>query len=903
MEPSLFRYIWQHSRRDQLLILVVIVLSLPFYYASFDIPKRIINEAIQGRAFAGSTPTAPFLALSFTLPSWLGGTSLSLSDGFQLERVAYLLALSFVFLAFVIINGAFKQSINISKGVLGERMLRRMRFDLYTLLLRLKPEDIRAVKPAEAANIINNEVDPIGGFIGDAFILPAFLGMQAVTALVFIAAQNMWLGGVALAVVLIQAFIIPQLRKEQLRLSRIRQIETRKFAGRIGELIEIAPAIHNHGAGAYTKADIGQRLGTLFSVRVDLFKRKFAVKYLNNLLAQITPFFFYAIGGYLAIKGQLDIGQLVAALAAYKDLPPPIKELIDWDQTRADVLVKYEEIVAQFPPELSAGDTTGSEISLPAPDMPIVLESLRMTERRGQQLLEPLSLTLKRPSTIALVGPSGSGKDIVARVLGRQISGYKGSVRIGNVNLATLRDEDASRLLSYAGPDHLLFQGSIRDNIGFGLVRSSPPETGSSEISKQERVRRSEALRSGNPQALFSEDWIDHVLASDNDVALDARIMGALNLAGIGQEIYRFGLQGRVVASFEPELVARLLLARREIRAEVVSRKLEHLIEPFDATRYNRNSSIAENLLFGVRVGKRLRDEALGADPYFRSILEAEALRMPLAEIGLRMAESAIELFSDLPAGHPLFERFSFVKADNLPEITRSVDAVRMKGSVAKIGTEDFATLVRLALGYVEPRLRLGLVDPRIEARIVRARRSFRSYLPQSYAGEVSFYEEDEYLDAAPILDNLLFGRITYGIANADARVNDLMRETLKGLDLDRVINRLGLDRDVGIGGRGLFPPLRAAVSLSRALIANPSILVIDGALSALSPADARQTLADVRASMTGRTLVLTATTVEDVSDYDHILVFDGGRLIPTDDGIDPVVAVANKESADHAPA
>ena len=40
------------------------------------------------------------------------------------------------------------------------------------------------------ATVINNEVEPIGGFVGDAFITPVFLGGQALTALFFIVAQS-----------------------------------------------------------------------------------------------------------------------------------------------------------------------------------------------------------------------------------------------------------------------------------------------------------------------------------------------------------------------------------------------------------------------------------------------------------------------------------------------------------------------------------------------------------------------------------------------------------------------------------------------------------------------------------------------------------------------------------------
>jgi putative ABC transport system ATP-binding protein len=54
------------------------------------------------------------------------------------------------------------------------------------------------------------------------------------------------------------------------------------------------------------------------------------------------------IGGYFALQGKIDVGQLVAVIAAYKDLPSPIKELIDWDQQRLDVEVKFAQVVEQF---------------------------------------------------------------------------------------------------------------------------------------------------------------------------------------------------------------------------------------------------------------------------------------------------------------------------------------------------------------------------------------------------------------------------------------------------------------------------------------------------------------------------------------------------------------------------
>src|SRR3712207_525951 len=140
MERSLFRYIWIHSKREQLVIFAVVLASLPFYFASLDLPRRIVNEAIQGKSFQNGQQTTSFLAVSFSWPDWLGGGTDQLFLGFEVVRQTLLIGLSVLFRGFVLINGAFKYWINVSKGALGERKLRRMRFHLLSLALRFTPE-------------------------------------------------------------------------------------------------------------------------------------------------------------------------------------------------------------------------------------------------------------------------------------------------------------------------------------------------------------------------------------------------------------------------------------------------------------------------------------------------------------------------------------------------------------------------------------------------------------------------------------------------------------------------------------------------------------------------------------------------------------------------------------------
>ncbi|MEJ2178024.1 MAG: hypothetical protein P8Y12_08765, partial [Gammaproteobacteria bacterium] len=48
MEKSLFRYIWKYSKRDQIVLLLVTLMTFPILYVSLELPKRIINDAISG---------------------------------------------------------------------------------------------------------------------------------------------------------------------------------------------------------------------------------------------------------------------------------------------------------------------------------------------------------------------------------------------------------------------------------------------------------------------------------------------------------------------------------------------------------------------------------------------------------------------------------------------------------------------------------------------------------------------------------------------------------------------------------------------------------------------------------------------------------------------------------------
>src|SRR5512134_44946 len=693
------------------------------YYASLDLPKTIINEAIQGGRFPQPDATTGLFGLG-------------------LGRLEYLFALSRIFLGLIVVNGWLKFRINTMKGWMGERMLRRLRYALYDFILRFPLARFRRVKAAEMATMIKDEVEPLGGFIGEALITPLFLGGQALTAMFFILYQHWALGLIALGVVAVQAFMIPRLRKRLLGLGLERQLTARALAGRIAETVDGAAEIHANATSNYERAEISARLGRIFRIRFEFYQRKFLIKFLNNFLSQLTPFLFYSIGGYLVIVGRLDLGALVAVIAAYKDLPSPIKELIDWDQQRMDVQIKYTQVIEQFqvddllPPEMHQ--------VIDAPQLPrtgaLRAANLTLVDEGGARLVEDVSFEARLDQHIAIVGKPGSGASELAQLLARLAHPTSGSVEFGGVDITRAPEALTGRSIGYVGSPAYLFPASVRDNILYGLKHRPVRERSYEGEAKAEHdFQAREAERTGNSTLDVEADWIDYECAGcSGPEEIESRIIELLGTVDLEETVFELGLRSR--AREGGEIAAQVLNARLHILERLESLGIRDSVERWDPNEYNRNATLAENLLFGTPVGRVFDIDNLASNRYVRRVLGDTGLHELLIRTGHKVAETMVELFSGLPPGHEFFAQYSFINQDELPQYAAILKRAADHG-LKELPEADRRALLALPFKLIATRHRLGLIDESFEARVIEARSHFAAHLPEELRGAVEFFD------------------------------------------------------------------------------------------------------------------------------------------------------------------
>ena len=847
MEHSIYRYVIRHSLRAQVLLTVLAVASFPFLYAFYEVPKQIVNRVIQG-------DTGDF-------PAEVLGTSLS-----QLE---YLFILCGGFLLLVVVNQAFKYVINVLAGRTGERMLRRLRYDLYARVLRFPLPHFRKLSQGEIITMITAEVEPLGGFIGDAFKLPIFQGGYLLVILAFLLVQNWVMAAAAVALYPFQFYVVPKLQRRVNSFAKERVRLVRRLSDRIGESVSGVEEIRGNDTSAYERAAMSAALGEIYEVRLRIFIWKFVIKFLNNSINHLGPFCFYSIGGYFVIMGRLEIGTLMAAIAAHKDLAAPWKELLNYYQRREDARIKYEQVITQFSPSgmLDESLQLGPPPAGARIEGELAASGLALRDDTGTSFLEGVSLSVPADARVALVGAAGSGREELALVLARLMNPTSGALAIGGERADRLHEGVTGRRLAFVGPRAFLFNATVRDNLLYGLKHELASDA------RPDPRWAAEAAAAGNSTDDVNGDWIDHGALGGEPFP---RLLEVLETVELDADVFELGLRGAVDA--EGDLRARLLQAREAFRARLGDPTLAALVESFDAGRYNDNATVGENLLFGTPVGDGFDMDRLAENAWVMEVLEAEDLVPLLLEAGRTVAATMVELFSGLPPGHSSFERFSFIDADDLPELQAVLDRAAQDG-VDGLGEEERRRLLSLPFLLQPARHRLGVIDTDLRGRLLAARRRFAASLPESLRDRIQFFDAERYNAAASIQDNILFGKVAYGQARAAERVKGLVTEVIDDLDLRSAVIEAGLDFPVGIGGGRLGTVQRQKVGLARAILKRPDVLVLSDATAGLDGGTHERIAGRLFRELAGRGIIWSLHRAELARGFDRVVVMQSGQV------------------------
>ncbi|MEA2388838.1 MAG: ATP-binding cassette, subfamily bacterial [Thermoleophilaceae bacterium] len=181
------------------------------------------------------------------------------------------------------------------------------------------------------------------------------------------------------------------------------------------------------------------------------------------------------VGGREAVRGTITIGEFVAFYGYVTLLSSPVRMLgvaLGMSQRAVASGARVFEILDRRPRMTSPPGAP----PLPAGDGHVELRDVAFSYETGDPVLTSVDLDVEAGRTIAIVGPTGSGKTSLVSLLPRLYDPTGGSVRIDG---ADLRDVDVTALREEVGlvsDDPFLFSDTIRENIAYARPDATDEE-------------------------------------------------------------------------------------------------------------------------------------------------------------------------------------------------------------------------------------------------------------------------------------------------------------------------------------------------------------------------------------------------------------------------------------------
>ncbi|MDR9402012.1 MAG: peptidase domain-containing ABC transporter [Halothece sp. Uz-M2-17] len=194
--------------------------------------------------------------------------------------------------------------------------------------------------------------------------------------------------------------------------------------------------------------------------------------FFNKLSALIVMWF----GAYLALNGELTVGQLIAFRIITGKVTSPLLRLSQLWQNFQETALSLERLsdIVDHPQE---GEGDRDNIPMPLIDGGIRYENVSFRfKNTGPMQLNNINVDIEPGQFVGIVGESGAGKSTLTKLVARLYEPETGRILIDNYDIAKVELYSLRRQVGVVPQDPLLFQGTVQENISLTNPDASTEE-------------------------------------------------------------------------------------------------------------------------------------------------------------------------------------------------------------------------------------------------------------------------------------------------------------------------------------------------------------------------------------------------------------------------------------------
>lgn len=356
--------------------------------------------------------------------------------------------------------------------VLNAQLIFKLRKRLFERLLGLPLGELADMKSGGITSRLSGDVDSVSGLVQMAVISPGV----AIIRVIFTIAILMFL---STRLALMSMLILPPLGiASYLWMRKVRPIyrsmreDRSTIDARVTETfggIRVVRAFRRE-----PREEVNYAVGHHTVIRKSIYAQwvELALATVWGLLVPGISLLVVWYGGYLVLRGAATIGDIFAFQIYAVLLIQPVWAIVNSVSQTQRSLAAMERVFEVLGMQVDKPDVPDA-IDAPEFVTEFDLAGVNFEYRPGIPVIRDFDLHVKGGMTVALVGPSGAGKTTLTDLVARFHDPTSGSIRLNGIDLRKLKLHSYRRMLAVVQQDTFLFDGTVRENIAYGLRGAS----------------------------------------------------------------------------------------------------------------------------------------------------------------------------------------------------------------------------------------------------------------------------------------------------------------------------------------------------------------------------------------------------------------------------------------------